>query len=161
LNLVFTNLILVQVCVVKLFFTGLAIHPPLDALKLPPSVSTERVGEQTSEIIVRKYTCTSVRVIMFLGSVLLTSCFIHSIEHIHEMSRVNRATDALSIGPSEGYFLISILVHVSFLFTTYASSDTHMHIHVITYIRLVFWMKLKLIMPNFLTRGTIRKNTSI
>jgi hypothetical protein len=72
------------------------------------------------------------------------------IEHTHEMSRVNGSTDALSIGPSAGYFLFSILVHVSFLFTTYATSGTHMHIHVVTYIKLVFWIKLKLIMPNFL-----------
>jgi hypothetical protein len=56
------------------------------------------------------------------------------IEHRHEMSRVNGATNALSIGSSVAYFLISILVYVLFLFTAYASSDTHMHIHVITYI---------------------------
>jgi hypothetical protein len=37
------------------------------------------------------------------------------------------------------------------LFTAYASSYTHMHIHVITYITLIFWIKLKLKMPNFLT----------
>jgi hypothetical protein len=43
-------------------------------------------------------------------------------------------------------------VHVSLLFTAYASSYTHMHIHVITYIALIFWIKLKLKMPNFLTR---------
>jgi hypothetical protein len=42
-------------------------------------------------------------------------------------------------------------VHVLLLFTAYASSYTHMHIHVITYIALFFWIKLKLKMPNFLT----------
>jgi hypothetical protein len=42
-------------------------------------------------------------------------------------------------------------VHVSLLFTAYASSYTHMHILVITYIALIFWIKLKLKMPNFLT----------
>jgi hypothetical protein len=31
------------------------------------------------------------------------------------------------------------------------SSYTHMHIHVITYIALFFWIKLKLKMPKFLT----------
>jgi hypothetical protein len=67
------------------------------------------------------------------------------------MSHVNGATDALSIGPSAGYFLFFVLVHVSFLFTAYAISSTHMHIHVIEYITLFFWIKLKLIMPNFLT----------
>jgi hypothetical protein len=73
------------------------------------------------------------------------------VEHTHEMSRVNGATDALSIGPSAVYFLFSIIMHVSFLFTAYATSGTHMHIHVVTYITLVFWIKLKLIMSNFQT----------
>jgi hypothetical protein len=67
------------------------------------------------------------------------------------MSRVNGATGALSIGPSAGYTLFFVFVHVSLLFTAYASSYTHMHIHVITYIALIFWIKLKLKMPNFLT----------
>jgi hypothetical protein len=73
------------------------------------------------------------------------------IEQTHEMSHVNGATDALSIGPSAGYTLFFVFVHVSLLFTAYASSYTHMHIHVITYIALIFWIKLKLKMPNFLT----------
>jgi hypothetical protein len=42
-------------------------------------------------------------------------------------------------------------VHVLLLFTAYVSSDTHMYIHVFIYITLVFWIKLKLIMPNSLT----------
>jgi hypothetical protein len=42
-------------------------------------------------------------------------------------------------------------VHVLLLFTDYVSSDTHMHIHAITYITLVFWIKLKLIMLISLT----------
>jgi hypothetical protein len=42
-------------------------------------------------------------------------------------------------------------VHILFLFTAYLTSGTHMHIYVITYITLVFWIKLKLIMPSFLT----------
>jgi hypothetical protein len=53
------------------------------------------------------------------------------IEHTHEMSRVNGATDALSIGPSAGYILFLVIVHL-LLFTAYVSSDTYMHIHVIT-----------------------------
>ena len=56
------------------------------------------------------------------------------------MSRVNGATDALSIGPSTWYTLIFVSVHVLLLFTAYVSSDTHMHIHVITYITLIFWI---------------------
>jgi hypothetical protein len=46
-------------------------------------------------------------------------------------------------------FLVS--VHILLLFTAYVSSDTHMHIHVITYITVVFWIKLKLKMPISLT----------
>jgi hypothetical protein len=51
------------------------------------------------------------------------------IEHTHEMSRVNGAIDALSIGPSAGYFLFFVFVHVLLMFTAYASSYSHMHIH--------------------------------
>jgi hypothetical protein len=65
---------------------------------------------------------------------------------------VNGATGALSIGPSAGYTLFFVFMHVSLLFTAYASSYTHMHIHVITYIALIIWIKLKLKMPNFLTK---------
>jgi hypothetical protein len=57
----------------------------------------------------------------------------------------------LSIGPSAGYTLFFVFMHVSLLFTAYASSYTHMHIHVITYIAPIIWIKLKLKMPNFLT----------
>jgi hypothetical protein len=67
------------------------------------------------------------------------------------MSRVNGATDALSIVPSIGYTLFFIFVHILLLFSAYVSSDTHMHIHVITYITLVFWIKLKLKMTISLT----------
>jgi hypothetical protein len=34
------------------------------------------------------------------------------IEHTHEMSRVNRATDALSISPSARYILFLVIVRV-------------------------------------------------
>jgi hypothetical protein len=64
---------------------------------------------------------------------------------------VNGATNALSSGPSIGFFLFFVFVHVLLMFTTYASSITHMHIHVITYITMFLWIKLKLIMPKFLT----------
>ena len=60
------------------------------------------------------------------------------------MSRVNGATNALSVGPSAGYNLFFLFVHILLLFTAYVSSDTHMHIHVITYITVIFWIKLKL-----------------
>jgi hypothetical protein len=67
------------------------------------------------------------------------------------MSRVNGATNALSISPSMGYTLFFVFVHILLLFTAYVSNDTHMHIHVVTYITLVFWIKLKLKMPISLT----------
>jgi hypothetical protein len=67
------------------------------------------------------------------------------------MSHVNGATNVLSIGPSTGYSLFHIFVHVVLLFTTTMSSYAHMHIHVITYITLFFCIKLKLEMPKFLT----------
>jgi hypothetical protein len=60
------------------------------------------------------------------------------------MSRVNEATDAWSIGPSVGYTLFFVFVHMLLFFTVYVSSDTHMYIHVVAYITLVFWIKLKL-----------------
>jgi biotin transporter BioY len=51
---------------------------------------------------------------------------------------MNGVTNALIIGPSAGYILFFVFVHVLLLFTAYASSDTYIHIHVITYITLVF-----------------------
>jgi hypothetical protein len=60
------------------------------------------------------------------------------------MSRVNGATDALSIGPSARYNLFFVFVHILLLFTVYVSSDTHMHIYVVTYIVVIFWITLKL-----------------
>jgi hypothetical protein len=63
------------------------------------------------------------------------------------MSRVNEATDALSFGPSAGYNLFFVFVHILLLITAYMSSDTHMHIHDVTYITVIFYIKLKLKMP--------------
>jgi hypothetical protein len=54
------------------------------------------------------------------------------IQHIHEMSRVNGSTDVLSIDLSVGYILFLVIVHVLLLFTAYVSSDTHIHINVVT-----------------------------
>jgi hypothetical protein len=145
---------------------------------VPPSASKERVGEQSSEIVV--HIATLARVCAQLGfwgaySRLLASparpalirflvaatveglhCVhlpaptaYNYIEHTHDMSRVNGATDALSIGPSAWYIMFFVIVHV--LFTVYASSHIHIYIHVVTYITLVFWIKLILIIPNFVT----------
>jgi hypothetical protein len=142
-------------------------------IAVPPSVSIESVREQASEIAVRReilawgcgqsvfgertHNC-SLRLLdqhwssssssaPFEGLHcvhLPASTAYNYIEHTHEMSRVNGATDALSIGPSAGYIVFLVIVHVLLLFTAYVSSDTHMHIHVVTYITMIFWIKLKL-----------------
>jgi hypothetical protein len=56
----------------------------------------------------------------------------------HEMSRANGTTYVLSISPSTVYFLFFVFVRVLSLFTVYASSHTHINIHIITYITLFF-----------------------
>jgi hypothetical protein len=55
---------------------------------------------------------------------------INYIEHTHEMSRVNRVTGALSIGPSVEYSLLLIFVHVILLFTATMSSYAHICYHI-------------------------------
>jgi hypothetical protein len=126
---------------------------------IPFSASTNRVGEQASEIAVRRDTLARVcgRSDFWGASFRGDECCCYSsrwpfeglhgvhlsastlygyIEQTHEMSRVNGATNVLSIGPSAGYTLFFVFVHVSLLFTAYASSYTHIHIYVITYIAL-------------------------
>jgi hypothetical protein len=56
------------------------------------------------------------------------------IEQTHELSRVNRATDALSIGPSAWYTLFFIFMHILLLFTVYTSSYIYMPLHILYYI---------------------------
>jgi hypothetical protein len=68
------------------------------------------------------------------------------------MSRVNGASNAMIIGPSARYNLLFVFMHILLLFTAYISSDTHMHIHVVTHITVIFWIKLKLKMPICPTR---------
>jgi hypothetical protein len=67
------------------------------------------------------------------------------------MSRVNGALGTLSIGRCVGYSLLLIFVHVILLFTATVSSYAHIHIYVITFIALFFWIKLNMKMPKFLT----------
>jgi hypothetical protein len=52
------------------------------------------------------------------------------IEHTHEMSRVNGATDVLSIGPSAGYFLFFVFVHVLLLMRVVIYTCTYMSSHI-------------------------------
>jgi hypothetical protein len=112
---------------------------------VPPSASIEcgRAGLRNRRT--QSDTCLGVRAIRFLGSVLATARFVRStsavrgtillastaydyIEHTHEISRLNGATDALSIAPSAVYNLFFIFVHILLLFTSYVSSDTYAHI---------------------------------
>jgi hypothetical protein len=118
---------------------------------VPPSMSTECGRAGLPNRRPQRDTCIGVRTIMSLGSVLATPHFdqhwssssspapfeglncVHLpastaydyIEHTHEVSRVNGAANALSIGPSAGYTLFLVFVHILLLFTAYVSSDTH------------------------------------
>jgi hypothetical protein len=77
------------------------------------------------------------------------------------------ATGALSMGPSAGYNSIlefvkfnifSAMICMSFMFisTTNASSNiTHAHIHVVTNLLWIFWSKLNMKMPKFLTCASL------
>jgi hypothetical protein len=64
---------------------------------------------------------------------------------------VNGVTGALSIGPSAGYSLFLIFVHVILLFTATMSSYAHMQISVITFIVQYLWFKLNMKMPKFIS----------
>jgi hypothetical protein len=126
----------------------------------------------------QRYACTGMQTIMFLESVLATARFIHSISNASSISDVRliatvrgttRRTSScidyvrlhrtyirdVSCEWSHWYLehrslrrVLSVL-HTYTCFTAYTSSDTHMHIHVITYITLFFWIKWKLIIPIF------------
>jgi hypothetical protein len=85
------------------------------------------------------------------------------IEHTHKISHVNGVTDALSIGPSTRYTLFLVYVHILLLFNAHVSSDTRMHIYVVTYITVIFWIKLKLkmsICPTY-SSTTIRRHVRV
>ena len=73
----------------------------------------------------------------------------------------NGASDALGMGPSAGYNLISVIpalcvltvsICMSCLHVVAFVSDIHMYIYVVTnLLMLYFWIKLTMKMPNFLT----------
>jgi hypothetical protein len=132
------------------------------AIPVPPFASTESVGEQVFEIAVRRATLARCAGDQVFGErtrdcsrrpldqhwssfssptpfeglhfiYLPASTAYDYIEHTHEMSRVNGATDALSVGPSARYTLFLVFVHILLLFTamwvvihicTYMSSHT-------------------------------------
>jgi hypothetical protein len=74
---------------------------------------------------------------------------------------MNGATDVLSISHSAGYNRLLIFVYILLFFNACVSSDTHMHIYVITYITVILWIKLKLKMSISLTNthGIFSLNT--
>jgi hypothetical protein len=128
----------------------------IQPIPLSPSASTESGRAGLRNRHPQRDTCTSVRAIRFLGSVLASSARPTLIRFlVADAVRVTAlrtstaydATDALSIGPSAGYNLFFVFVHILLLFTAYVSSDTHMHIHVVAYIIVIFWIKLKLKIP--------------
>ena len=77
----------------------------------------------------------------------------------------NGASDALGMGPSAGYNLIStITVLCAFTVSIYMSClhvvsfirDIHMHIYAVTnMLMLYFWIKLIIKITKFLTRATV------
>jgi hypothetical protein len=114
----------------------------------------------------QRYTCTGVRAIRFLGSVLATARFIRSTSTDQAPHR--RAVRGTALCTSvcvdcvrlhrtytrdvscewshrclkhrslRRYTQSLVSVHILLLFTGYMSSDTHMHIHVVTYIISIF-----------------------
>jgi hypothetical protein len=121
------------------------------AISVPPSASTESVREQTSEIAVCRATLARVcwrsgfwgaysRLLASSARPALIKFLV--IDAVRGTTRLHRTytrdvsydrdIDALSIGPSVGYNLFFVFVHILLLFTAYVSSDTRMHIHVVT-----------------------------
>ena len=77
------------------------------------------------------------------------------------MSGANGASDALGMGPSTWYTLISMItvlcvltvsISISYLHDVAFVRDIHMHIYiVINLLMFYFWIKLTIKMPNYLT----------
>ena len=77
------------------------------------------------------------------------------------MSGANGASDALGMGPSAGYTLISVIIvlcvltvsmSISYMHAVAFVRDIHMHIYVVTNLLMFyFWIKLTMKMPNYLT----------
>ena len=77
------------------------------------------------------------------------------------MSSANGASDALGMGPSAGYSLISVItvfcaftvsICMSCLHVMVFVSDIQMHIYVVTnLLTFYFWIKLTMKMSNYLT----------
>ena len=86
------------------------------------------------------------------------------------MSGANGASDALGMGPSIGYTLISVItllcvltvsISISYLYAVAFVRDIHMHIYVVTnMLMFYFWIKLTMKMPNFLTLLTLNNALS-
>ena len=91
---------------------------------------------------------------------LPASTVVHDFEQ-RTMSGANRTSDALSMGPSTGYTLNSLItvlcvltvsIGMSYLHVVAFVSDIHIHIFVVTNLLMFyFWIKLTMKMPNYLT----------
>ena len=90
-----------------------------------------------------------------------TSTVVHNFEQRTMSTSANGASDALDMGPSAVYNLISVIT-VLCAFTVFICMsslqavafirDIHMHIYAVTnLLMLYFWIKLTIKMPNYLT----------
>ena len=86
---------------------------------------------------------------------------VHDFEQRTMSTSANGASDALDMGPSTGYSLISV-ISVLCVFTVFTSMSSlhavvfikniHMHIYIVTnLLMLFFWIKLIMKLPKFLT----------
>ena len=92
------------------------------------------------------------------------STVVHDFEQRTMSTSANRASDALGMGPSVGYNLISMIttffiftisICMSCLHAVVFVSDIHIHIYVVTnLLMLYFWIKLIIKMSNYLTKET-------
>ena len=92
------------------------------------------------------------------------STVVHDFEQRTMSTSANGASDALGMGPSAGYNLISVItalcvltisIRMSCLHAVGFVRDIHMHIYVVTNLLMFyFWIKLTMKMPNCLTSTT-------
>ena len=92
---------------------------------------------------------------------LPTSTVVHDFEQRTMSTSANEASDALGMGPSAGYSLISVITVFCILTVSISMPsmhavafirNIHMHIYAVTnLLMLYFWIKLIIKMPKFLT----------
>ena len=94
---------------------------------------------------------------------LLASTVVRDFEQRTMSTSANGASDALGMGPSAGYSLISVITVFCILTVTISISsmhvvafirNIHMHIYAVTnLLMLFFWIKLIMKLPKFLTHS--------